>query len=73
MRQYVKRGAVSSKAKYLELREKVWDEVRALDQEQHVIHNRDIQEIAMCKAMELGLHEFKVKPDFILSNKALVD
>lgn len=61
MRKYVKRGGVSIRPQYQKLRENVWNDTQALDNEQHVIHDNDIQEIAMMKAMELGLHDFKAR------------
>lgn len=60
MRKYVKRGGVSSKTRYSQLRESTWKQVHDLDRDEQVIHNHDIQEIAMTQAMELGLYEFKV-------------
>lgn len=60
MRNYVKRGAVSSRVSYAKLREDVWSEVYSLDKEGVVLHDNDIQQIAMIKAKERNLHDFKV-------------
>lgn len=60
MRRYVKRGCVSSRQAYNELKWKVWEEVHTLDLNREVFHGHDIQEIAMHKAREMGLHDFKV-------------
>jgi len=60
MRNYVKRGSVSSRINYAKLRENVWNEVYSLDKEGVVLHDKDIQNIAMVKAKELNLHEFMV-------------
>lgn len=60
MRNYVKRGAVSNRTRYTQLSEAVWNEVYSLDKEGVVLHDCDIQSIAMTKARELNLHEFKV-------------
>lgn len=61
MRRFVKRGFVSSRTIYHQLKSKVWDEVRQLDQDREIIHGHDIQEIAMSKAQELGLYNFQVR------------
>lgn len=61
MRKYVQRGAVSSKVRYEKLRNSIWEEVLSLDRQMITIHDRDIQEIAMIKAKEFGLHEFVVR------------
>lgn len=66
MRKYVNRGGASTIVQYRELKNKVWAEIRTLDLGQHVIHNRDIQEIAMSKAMEMGLTEFQVNTVIVL-------
>lgn len=60
MRKYVRSGGVNSRIQYKQLREKVWEEVFRLDRDLHIFHDNDIQEIAMIKAKELGLHEFLV-------------
>lgn len=65
MRKYVKKGGVSTKLRYRVLRENTWSEIEDLDKDEQVIHDKDIQEIAMSKAMELGLHEFKVNIFYI--------
>lgn len=61
MRKFVKRGGVSTKVQYEKLRDKVWQEVRQLDCQSHVIHDRDVQEIAMIVARELGIPSFRVE------------
>lgn len=61
MRKYVKRGGMSVKVLYDFLKKNVLDEIWKLDREQHVIHNNDIQHIAMIKAIELGISDFKVR------------
>lgn len=68
MRNYVKRGAVSDRARYARLREAVWTEVYSLDKEGIVMHDCDIQYIAMTKAQELNLHDFKVNTIFFKNN-----
>lgn len=60
MRNYVRRGAVSSRIDYAKLREDVWNEVYSLDKEGIVLHDNDIQHIAMVKAMERHLQNFTV-------------
>lgn len=60
MRNYVKRGTVSNPIEYARLRDDVWSEVYSLDKEGVVLHDIDIQTIAMTKAHERGLHSFKV-------------
>lgn len=60
MRAYIKRGGVSSKSEYLQLERIVCDEIYVLDQEQQVIYDKDIQDIAMTEAMALGMEDFKV-------------
>lgn len=60
MRNYVKRGSISSRVEYAKLREDVWNEVYSLDKEGAVLHDTDIQQIAMIKAKERNLHDFKV-------------
>lgn len=60
MRTYVKRGFVSNRIEYNRLSESVWDEVYSLDKEGVVLHDTDIQQIAMIKAQEKGLVNFKV-------------
>lgn len=60
MRNYVQRGAISDRVRYSRLRETVWNEVYSLDKEGIVLHDCDIQFIAMTKAREIGLHDFKV-------------
>lgn len=60
MRNYVKRGAVSNRVSYARLRDAVWAEVYSLDKEGVVLHDCDIQNIAMEKAQKLNLVTFKV-------------
>lgn len=60
MRNYVKRGSVSSRIDYAKLREDVWNEVYSLDKEGIVLHDNDIQNIAMVKAKERNLQNFTV-------------
>lgn len=60
MRNYVKRGSVSNRLEYARLREAVWNEVYSMDKEGIVLHDCDIQNIAMTKAFEMNRHEFKV-------------
>lgn len=63
MRNYVKRGTVSNRIEYERLSNDVWNEVYSLDKEGVVLHDNDIQQIAMIKAQEKGLHNFKVRED----------
>lgn len=60
MRNYVKRGSVSSRVDYAKLREDVWNEVYSLDKEGVVLHDNDIQNIAMVTAKKRNLQDFKV-------------
>lgn len=60
MRKYVTRGTISNRIEYERLRNDVWNEVYSLDKEGVVLHDNDIQQIAMLKAKDKGLHNFKV-------------
>lgn len=60
MRNYIKPGSVSSRIEYEKLSNEVWDEVYSLDKEGVVLHDSDIQQIAMIKAREKNLLNFKV-------------
>lgn len=60
MRSYIKRGSVSNRNRYRQLRDDVWNEVYTLDKEGVVLHDCDIQQIAMIKAREINLLDFKV-------------
>lgn len=60
MRNYIKRGGLSSRTLYSQLRQEVWNKIYDLDRKQNVIHDIDIQQIAMTTAKSMGLHEFKV-------------
>ena len=60
MRNYVKRGTTSNRIEYDRLQRDVWNEVYSLDKEGVVLHDNDIQHIAMIKAQERGLYNFKV-------------
>lgn len=60
MRSYIKRGSVSNRNSYRQLRDDVWNEVYTLDKEGVVLHDCDIQQIAMIKAREINLLDFKV-------------
>lgn len=60
MRSYIKRGSVSNRNRYRQLRDDVWNEVYTLDKEGVVLHDCDIQQIAMIKAREIYLLDFKV-------------
>lgn len=60
MRNYIKRGSITNRITYDRLKEDVWNEVYSLDKEGVVLHDTDIQHIAMVKAKERGLHSFKV-------------
>lgn len=61
MRSYIKRGSVSNRIAYEQLRYDVWNEVYSLDKEKVVLHDCDIQQIAMIKARERNLLNFKVR------------
>lgn len=61
MRKYVQRGGVNSRIVYAKLRDHVWNEVYSLDKEGVVLHDIDIQCIAMTKAQELNIQGFKVR------------
>lgn len=60
MRHHIKRGSVSNRIEYNRLKDGVWEEVYSLDKEGVVLHDADVQQIAMIKAKERGLHNFKV-------------
>lgn len=60
LRKYIQRGSVSNRMAYANLREDVWNEVYSLDKEGVVLHDNDIQCIAMIKAKQRNLPEFKV-------------
>lgn len=60
MRRYIRRGSVSNHLTYRILRKDVWEEVYSLLTEGVVLHDADLQQIAMIKADEKGLREFKV-------------
>lgn len=60
MRRYVERGSISTRKQYEYLRKDVWDEFYKLYTDGNVLHDNDIQSIAMVKAKERGLHDFKV-------------
>lgn len=61
MRNYIKRGSVSNRIEYGRLKDDVWNEVYSLDKEGVVLHDAGVQQIAMIKAKERGLHSFKVR------------
>lgn len=61
MRNYVKRGTVSNRIEYEKLGNDVWNEVYSLDKEGVVLHDNDIQQIAMIEAQKKSLHSFKVR------------
>lgn len=67
MRKYIQRGSVSSRIEYARLRDAIWNEVYSLDKEGVVLHDSDIQRIAMIKAKERSLHDFKVSMRKLLS------
>lgn len=60
MRNYIKRGSLSNRIAYEALQNDVWNEVYSLDKEGVVLHDCDIQEIAMIIARERKLVNFKV-------------
>lgn len=60
MRGYLKRGTMSNRIEYNLLRNEVWDEVYSLDKEGVVLHDNDIQQIAMIKAQNRNIHNFRV-------------
>lgn len=60
MRRYVERGGISSKVQYKQLQNKVWEEFMELNDNCEIITGDDLQQIAMLKAMELGLKNFQV-------------
>lgn len=61
MRNYIKRGSVSNRIEYGRLKDDVWNEVYSSDKEGVVLHDADVQRIAMIKAKERGVHSFKVR------------
>lgn len=60
MRNYVKRGAVSNRIQYAQLRENIWNLIYSYDKEGVVLHDNDIQFIAMTEALKLNLPGFQV-------------
>lgn len=60
MRKYIRRGMVSTKIEYERLRKDVWDEFYKFYTDGNALHDSDIQFIAMVKAKERGLLNFKV-------------
>lgn len=56
---------MSSRIEYERLRVEVWNEVYSLDKEGVVLHDNDIQQIAMIKAKERNLHNFTVRKNKI--------
>lgn len=60
MRNYVKRGAVSNRIQYARLRESIWNLVYSYDKEGVVLHDNDIQFIAMTEALKQNLPDFQV-------------
>lgn len=60
MRDNIKRGGVSNRIEYARLGDAVWNEVYSLDKEGVILHDCDIQNIAMTKALEMNRYEFKV-------------
>lgn len=60
MRRYVRRGSVSTRIQYEQLRKDVWNEFYKMYTDGNVLHDNDIQFIAMVKAKERELHNFKV-------------
>lgn len=61
MRNYIKRGTVSNLIEYKRLRDDVWNEIYSMDKEGVVLHDNDIQYVAMVKAKARNLHDFKVR------------
>lgn len=60
MRNYIKRGGMTNKSEYERLRDDVYDEVYSLEKEGVLLQDNDIQQIAMLKARDKNLHNFKV-------------
>lgn len=60
MRSCVKRGSLASEIQYRKLRDAVWDEVYSL-LGWVVLYDNDLQLIAMAKAKEMNLDDFKVR------------
>lgn len=60
MRKYIRRGSVTTRIEYERLRKEVWKDFYQYYTDGQVLHDNDIQFIAMVKAKEMGLHDFKV-------------
>lgn len=60
MRSYIKRGTIKHQIDYERLRNDTWNEVYSLNKEGVILYDSDIQQIAMAKANERNLHDFKV-------------
>lgn len=60
MKQMVQRGGVSTKIRYSKLQEELWNELDEMDREFIEFHDIDIQQLALLKASQLGLTDFKV-------------
>lgn len=60
MRSHIKRGSIKNRFDYEILRNDVWNEVYSLDKEGVILYDSDLQQIAMIKANERNLHDFKV-------------
>lgn len=60
MRGYIRRGCLPSRTQYRNLKIEVFEKIEELDKNQMVFHDIDIQQIAMLKAKQMGLNDFKV-------------
>lgn len=63
MRHYVRNGGISGE-KYRQLRANVWVEFEQMQAHHEVVHDYDVQLLAIQKARELGLETFKVMITF---------
>lgn len=59
MRHYVRNGGITG-AKYRQLRTDVWTEFEEMQAHHEIVHDYDVQLLAIRKAREMGLEGFKV-------------
>lgn len=59
MRRYVRNGGLTG-MKYHQLRATVWAEFEDMQAHHEIVHDYDVQLLAMRKARDLGLDRFKV-------------
>ena len=65
MRKFIRNGGITHKETYEQPRNIVWEEVQNLDRNMITFHDRDIKEIALLKAREIRLIDFKASKGWI--------